>query len=678
MTNDAAAGFLDLFEFPDSQRDILLYLTRNGPVDAASLADGTGLTPSDVHQALNALIEKGRVRLSPDGQADAVVGRVRGRTTLPAQLWQALLSTDRLYSEKDIAILRTAMPILQLARARLIEFADHGPGHALRVKSFANQLGYLISLNEAEQRLLRTAALFHDVGNIVDRDNHNVVSQETILRLTANGALPFDTREAEIVGLICRWHRGEYDPLRCDEWNGEIIRTGLLCSVLRVADAMDIDHRRSDYSHRFSSVIRFFYPEKLPYWTSLEEILGVRLHCAPSVRLQIFTRDDVKDNMQIAMLRDDLNSTPLGWSLEEIALAGRTSNDFRPGCEGEKGKGSALLVFPFDPHSVVMAALSRKHLTSVGHNVEVLCYPDTSGGAGWLWSQILQEMAPKNYSRLIVIGDRPDSSITTLLFETVSHWQSAGVAVSWLNRHEANWTRLPTFLQQGVEVVLGGDWTFFWGEPTSQNDLAWGRIAALCTRDPTQSTVGLTDEERAVTQGLLRAVYDAACQPAGDVDDWAALARPILDRIQVDDRGYFSDQAAGFASTYAVRVEPTRVEGRALLFEKMPGQFPQSCYWALESAIERYGHMPERGICFNTPYAIATWKDGDMVELLAINHWREEEAVPIRLLYPTNLGPPPAGNESTVQVRLTAAQAPSVIRALLDACNGSGLPFGAD
>jgi len=89
----------------------------------------------------------------------------------------------------------------------------------------------------------------------------------------------------------------------------------------------------------------------------------------------------------------------------------------------------------------------------------------------------------------------------------------------------------------------------------------------------------------------------------------------------------------------------------------------------MEAAIERQGLSPERGIRFRVPYAIATWRDADMVELLAINHWREEEAIPIRLLYPGDLGPPPAGNEGTVQARLPASQAERVFRALVDACN---------
>jgi hypothetical protein len=692
---DTNFSFLDVFDLPDLQREIVLYLARNGPADATALAQATGLDPAEVHTVLDALVEKGRVRLLANGQADAVLGRVKSRTTLPAQLWHALLATDRLYSNQDIATLRTAVPILQFARARLVEFADHGPGHALRAKSFASQLGHIMGLGQAEQRLLRAGALFHDVGNAINRERHNVISQETVIRLTAEGELPFSAREAEVVGLLCRWHRREYNPDRRDDLSGEMIRTGLLASILRVADAMDIDHRRSDYTDRFSRVLQFFYPQQLPYWTSLEEILGVRIRCTPAVQLQVFTQGHIKANLQIAMLRGDLDSTPLDWSVRQIAVDGGLLDDlswleragekrnrrFAPapvpgGIAPRTGLGAdrnrpALLVFPFDPHSLIMAALSRQHLVADGCEVELLCYPDTPDGPDWLWGQVLSETDPGQYDRLVVIGDRPDPGVTSQLLRTARRWQTAGTAVSFLNRHEANWSRLPALLQLGVEVILGGDWAYFWGDTISQSDLAWGRIAALCTRDPTQSTVGLRGEEQAITQGLLKVVYDAASQPADDTDGWAALAKPILDRIQAGDRVYFADQAGSFAAIYATTTDPGQVEGRVLRFEKAPSEFPHAHYWALEVAIERHGRVLERGIHFNVPYAIATWPDGDMVELLAINHWREEEAIPIRLLYPADLGPPPVGNESTIQVRLPAVQAEMVVRALIDACNRS-------
>jgi hypothetical protein len=340
---------------------------------------------------------------------------------------------------------------------------------------------------------------------------------------------------------------------------------------------------------------------------------------------------------------------------------------------GRRGK-LALLVFPFDPHSLIMAALSRKHLLVAGYAVELLCYPDTADASAWLWGEALAGSSPANFARLVVINDRPDPTLDAQVLATIERWQASGAMVSLLNRHETNWSRLPDLLKQGVEVILGGDWAYFWGDPIGQADLAWGRITALCTRDPTQSTVGVTAEEQAVTQGLLKVVYDAANRPSDDDTDWAALARPILDRIARNERAHFADQADNFATVYATTVGPGQVEGLVLRFaESALGEFPPTYYWALEAAIERQGRRWERGICFNIPYAIATWSTGEAVELLAINHWRDERAIPIRLLYPTDLGPPPEGNESMIQVRLPVAQAEVIVRALMEACNQTEL-----
>jgi HD-GYP domain-containing protein (c-di-GMP phosphodiesterase class II) len=160
----------NLLALPSLQRRIIVHLSREGPADALALADHLSQNVVEIEAAMAALVEQGYLRLFPDGQAEARLGRTR-RRTLPARLWPALLAADRLYSTQEIATLRTVTPILQLARAKLGEFADHGPGHALRVKSFATQLGYVLDLTPTEHHLLRAAALFHDVGNIVEQGN---------------------------------------------------------------------------------------------------------------------------------------------------------------------------------------------------------------------------------------------------------------------------------------------------------------------------------------------------------------------------------------------------------------------------------------------------------------------------------------------------------------------------
>jgi hypothetical protein len=663
---------LDLVDLTAFERQLWLVLSRRGPTAAETLAQQLNCDLSTVDKTLATLCKKGRIKQAADGQWDVALGQIGRHTTLPFKLWPALLATDRVYSEQEIATLRTAIPMLQFARAKLSEFTDHGPSHGLRVKSFATQLSYVLDLTNAERHLLRAGALFHDIGNVVDRERHNIISQETVEKLTAEGKLPFSPKGAELVGLLCRWHRRQYDPTRLDTLRGEPIRTGLLASILRVADAMDIDHRRSDYDVVFRQVLEFFFSDSLHHWTSLEQVRGVRIHCNPAVTLQIFTRGRATDNLQINMLRGDLASTPLDWKIMEIDVEAparlASSNATQP--TEVTAVRRALIVFPFEAHSLVMAALSRKHLTATGCIVESLCYPDTVDGPAWLWNEALGEISPHGFDRLVIIGDRPNTAITPQMLDTVRLWQQEGATVCILNRHEANWSRLPRLLELDVQVILGGDWAYFWGDTVTDQELVWGRIGAFCTRDPTQSTVGVTTEEQAVTQGLLNIVVKTVAEPLpDDTSAWQAVAEPILDRIAFDDRAYFASQAHGFAVNCAKADYPCRVEGRVIVFDQTPGEIPQAYYWIMEATIEHHGREPERGIRFNVPYAIASWPDGNTIELLAINHWREEAAIPVRLLYPNDLGPPPQGNESTIRVRMSAKQAAAVIPALTAACN---------
>jgi hypothetical protein len=678
-SNASRFSVLDLVDLAPFERQVLLVLAREGPVEIESIVQQLDCNSEDVLEALAALERKGRARSVGDGHWEVILGHIGRHTTLPATLWPALLATDRVYTEQEIATLRTAIPMLQFARARLSEFTDHGPNHALRVKSFATQLSYVLNLTDTERHLLRAGALFHDIGNVVDRERHNIISQETVEKLTEVGKLPFNSKEAELVGLLCRWHRRDFDPDRTDTLRGELVRTGLLASVLRVADAMDIDHRRSDYGVVFRQILEFFFPDSLPHWTSLDQVRGLRIYCDPKVTLQVFTRGSPDNNLQINMLRGDLSSTPLDWDIVEIDLeAGPQSQSSMSNRHTNTPSTSrSLLAFPFEPHSLVMAALSRKKLVATGCIVETLCYPDTTDGPNWLWNQALRGISPHRFDRLIIIGDRPGKDLTPSMLDTVSRWRENDVNISILNRYEANWSRLPQLLELGVEVILGGDWVYFWGGSASEADLMWGRIGTLCTRDPTQSTVGITLEEQAITQGLLNLVYKTISSPhPEDTVAWMTLSEPILARIEDDDRAFFTSQASGFSEVWAKAIALRQVEGQLVSFDQAPGKLPQATYWTLEATIEDLGRIPERGIRFNVPYAIATWPDSDGVELLAINHWREEEAIPIRLLYPMDLGPPPQGNESTLRVHLTPEQAAAVIPALTAACNeGSSQSF---
>ncbi|MEZ4862416.1 MAG: HD domain-containing protein [Caldilineaceae bacterium] len=675
---------LNLLALPAPQRQVLLYLVREGPTTVAVLAQALNQEPTVLAETLAALTTRGAVTVDAAGRLTPALGRTRSRT-LPARLWPALQTADRLYSAQEIATLRTVVPILQFARARMGQFTDHGPGHVLRVKAFATQLGYVMGLTASEQHLLRAAALLHDVGNVVDRATHHIISQETVEKLTATGQLPFSSREAALVGLLCRWHRREYDPNRSDELAGVTIRTGLLASILRVADALDIDYRRVDYDDKFKRVLQLFYPQEVPFLDDLDTILGIRICCTPALQLQIFVQNGTQadQSFHIRALYKDVTETPLACAIQVIKCNSTALPPLRPPVSlPEAIQPRALVVCPFDPHSLVMAGLSRKHLLAAGYQVELLCYPDTPDATGWLWGTALAEREPDGCAHLVLIGDRPDPARDATLVAQVKRWQAGGAQVALLNRHEANWAQLADLLTQssGATVTLGGDWAYFWGDDVDEADLFWGRVAALCTRDPGQSTVRVACNEQATSQGLLHAVYAsmAAIRPSSaESSDWGALAMPILERIAADDRKWFADQAVAFVQHYTTLPTPGQVIEQVLRFDLTAPPAPHAIFWGLEAAIEAQGRAPVRGICFNRPYAIATWPapatngttDGDMVELLAINHWREEEATPIRLLYPADLGPTPEGNECAIRVRLPMALAQPLVETLIAACN---------
>lgn len=669
MAADSSFSVLDLIALPPDERAIFIEIARNGPLDADALGAATGTSRRAVDAALAHLAREGRIRILGDGRVDVQMGRVAKHTTLPAEMWPALLSPHRLYTQDEIATLKTALPMLQFVRANMSIFADHGPNHALRVKAFVTQLSYVVGLTETERHLARAAALFHDVGNVVERERHHIISESAVEKLASSGELPFEPDEAHLVSLLCRWHRKEYEPERVDWWHDEMIRTGLTASVLRVADAMDIDSRRSDYDEKFRHALEFFFPQQRQYFTSLEEVLGVRVHCKPAVNLEVMTRGVVADNMQIRALEVELTNTPLDWTIREIPVM---EGDGEAIALADKG-GRAMVVFPFDAHSLVMAALSCKQLERAGCEVELVCYPDTAGGSTWLWGDLLKNLPLQSRRRLIVIGDRPARGVTELLENTLPRWQEQGAQVSMLNRHEANWSRIPALLERGVEVILGTDWAYFWGETPARKDIEWARIAALCARDPTMAAIPISPEDQAIMRGLLYSVISALThavrESASDTEAWTARAETIIGRIAADDREYFAGLESAFVEEYATPRAHGEVRGRVLVFDQPPGATPQAFYWMMEAAIEEQGLMPGRSTHFRVPYAIATWQSDGLIELLALSHWREEEATPIRLLYP-DLAPTPEGTENSLHVRLTPDDAEWVVERLIAECNG--------
>jgi hypothetical protein len=163
----------------------------------------------------------------------------------------------------------------------------HGWPHVENVLSSARTLGYLFSLDDKEKYLLDWAVLLHDVGRgahevygvpkSVSDDKHHEFSAQMITEWAEKGFFKnfLTDSEVEIVRDICLRHRKNMDLPDGDE------RARLLCAILKVADAMDIDKRRAqknDKEEFFEHLKNRLTQEQIRHWLGHRGIQSLRVH----------------------------------------------------------------------------------------------------------------------------------------------------------------------------------------------------------------------------------------------------------------------------------------------------------------------------------------------------------------------------------------------------------------
>ena len=119
-------------------------------------------------------------------------------------------------------------------------------GHANHVRYLAgrlfDQLAPLHGYGRDERRLLESAALLHDLGTIINYDDHHKHSETLI----ANTGLPgFRPRETALIALLARYHRkgtpspGSYGLLFDGDNGDDDQRLARLAAILRLAEFME-------------------------------------------------------------------------------------------------------------------------------------------------------------------------------------------------------------------------------------------------------------------------------------------------------------------------------------------------------------------------------------------------------------------------------------------------------
>jgi exopolyphosphatase / guanosine-5'-triphosphate,3'-diphosphate pyrophosphatase len=107
--------------------------------------------------------------------------------------------------------------------------------------------------HETERELLWAACQLHDIGVVIDYDDHH---KHSYYLITGSGLPGFTPRELVLIGLIARWHRkGDPDPeaLGALERDGDRERLEVLCGVIRLAEQLERSRDQSVASVRVAA-----------------------------------------------------------------------------------------------------------------------------------------------------------------------------------------------------------------------------------------------------------------------------------------------------------------------------------------------------------------------------------------------------------------------------------------
>ncbi len=135
---------------------------------------------------------------------------------------------------------------LRFVSRKIRNYPSHGVDHSVRIIQSINHFtkNWEINLTEDERFILYVAAWLHDIGCIKERDPHNLLSVEILMRdyNTCNYLDNIDSNLLRILRYIIESHSKSHCKYSIDEIPEKTgtVRTRLLCAIFRLMDACEI------------------------------------------------------------------------------------------------------------------------------------------------------------------------------------------------------------------------------------------------------------------------------------------------------------------------------------------------------------------------------------------------------------------------------------------------------
>lgn len=527
---------------------------------------------------------------------------------------------------KEMSVFKESLRYM--IKAREIAYAkhmtDHGPLHAQRVYAICRWLGTIFTLTEYESALLQASALLHDIGMAsADREKHNEESEFLVISSAEDKTLPFSTEEAALVGKLCRWHRGKDYNNECIEvCENNKIRVGLLASILRLSDELDLDYRRTDFdSPKDMQFIEKYDKNQLQYHKSVLSILGVRIRADKFSKCFELLIDDIGGaKLQIERLINEILGTPLPFPVKILP----TKKGFVVPQSTSTLRRKALICAYCNPHGLLTAVLSKINLKLVGIDAEIICSNKETAAPEIFWKKA-SELQFKNYELAYFIDLHIDKTTISIVKEIISINIKCKIFISGATLTSSVY--ISEIIDSGATLFLGDEHVIFYADFLTESMPFWIKVAGACNIDSHVTQKNTNKEIYEASNGLKHAMFKYfANSDHNPIED-------IIKNIETDNRKYFIAESARFDEKIkSVQIEKMTF-GRVLLIKStsnIPGRFIYE--WIIHH-IMTSGCVPYENFEFKTPYVIypVYRSDGTSMRVLFASYFKNSNTtLPIR------------------------------------------------
>ncbi|OEU43488.1 hypothetical protein BGV40_03850 [Methanosarcina sp. Ant1] len=217
---------------------------------------------------------------------------VKYRYTFPE--FESKLEPIQYFAEKFLRFIPRNIP----------DYPSHGVDHSIKIIEHIDSVieKWPLTLHDEEIYLLYLGAWLHDIGNIIDRKEHNIHSAYIINKSPILESYLGRTIQNQLA-WVAKAHSSSCNIMDVPIEIGNV-RLRLTSSIFRILDACEIDNTKCP-SEVYQYIEKSLNPESREYWESHRSILNIKFKNS-TICLEVDNKE--KSSLVINHLREEIES----------------------------------------------------------------------------------------------------------------------------------------------------------------------------------------------------------------------------------------------------------------------------------------------------------------------------------------------------------------------------------